>query len=99
MQTQGKIRHIGLSEVTPEQIERAQRSASIASVQNKYNLTERKSEATLRFCEQHGIAFLPWYPLAAGKLAHAGSGVQQFAAEQGLTSINSRSHGSCSDLR
>ena len=54
-------------------------------MQNKYNLTERKSEPTLRFCEDHGIAFLPWYPLAAGKLAHAGSGTQQFAAEQGLT--------------
>ena len=85
LQTQGKIRHIGLSEVTPDEIERAQRTVGIVSVQNKYNLTERKSEATLRFCEQHGIAFLPWYPLAAGKLAHAGSGVLQFAADQGLT--------------
>ncbi len=85
LQSQGKIRHIGLSEVTPEEIERAQRTVDIVSVQNKYNLTERKSDATLRFCEQHGIAFLPWYPLAAGKLAHAGTGIQQFAAEQGLT--------------
>ena len=85
LQEQGKILHIGLSEVTPEAIERAQTIVPIVSVQNKYNLTERKSEATLRFCEQHGIAFLPWYPLAAGKLAHAGSGVQDFAAEQGLT--------------
>ena len=85
LQTQGKIRHIGLSEVTPAEIERAQQTVDIASVQNKYNLTERKSEATLRFCQDHGIAFLPWYPLAAGKLAHAGSGVQQFAQEQGLS--------------
>ncbi len=85
LQTAGKIRHIGLSEVTPDEIERAQTVVPIISVQNKYNLTERKSEATLRCCEHHGIAFLPWYPLAAGKLAHRGSGVQQFATEHGLT--------------
>ena len=85
LQTQGKIRHIGLSEVTPEQIERAQATVPIVSVQNKYNLTERKSEATLSYCEQHGIAFLPWYPLAAGKLAHAGSAVQEFAAEHSMS--------------
>lgn len=85
LQTQGKVRHIGLSEVTPAEIERAQKTVDIASVQNKYNLTERKSEATLRFCQDHGIAFLPWYPLAAGKLAHAVSGVQHFAQEQGLS--------------
>ncbi len=85
LQQQGKIRHIGLSEVTPEEISRAQKAVSIVSVQNKYNATERKSEATLNFCSEHGIAFLPWYPLAAGKLAHAGSGVQEFAAEHGLT--------------
>ena len=85
LQQQGKIRHIGLSEVTPEEITRAQKAVSIVSVQNKYNLTERKSEATVNFCNEHGIAFLPWYPLAAGKLAHAGSEVQEFAAEHGLT--------------
>jgi pyridoxine 4-dehydrogenase len=85
LQANGKIRHIGLSEVTPNEIERAQKIVPIASVQNKYNLTERKSEATLRFCEINNIAFLPWYPLAAGKLAHAGSAVQEFAAEHGLT--------------
>lgn len=85
LQEHGKIRHLGLSEVTPEEIERAGKIVPIVSVQNKYNLTERKSEPTLRFCEQHGIAFLPWYPLAAGKLAHAGSGVQEFAAEKKLT--------------
>ncbi len=66
-QTAGKIRHIGLSEVTPEQIEAAQRIVPVVSVQNRFNLAERKSEATLRFCEAHGIAFLPWYPVDAGK--------------------------------
>ena len=85
LQARGKIRHIGLSEVTPEQIEQAQKVVPIVSVQNKYNLTERKSEATLRFCTEHRLAFLPWYPLAAGKFAHAASAIQEFAAEHGLT--------------
>ncbi len=62
-QTQGKIKHIGLSEVTPEQITEAQTIVPIASVQNRFNLFDRKSEPTLRFCEGHGIAFLPWYPM------------------------------------
>ena len=85
LQQAGKIRHIGLSEVTPEEIERAQKVVSIASVQNKYNLTEWKSEPTLRFCEQHGITFLPWYPMAAGKLAHSGHAISDFARENGMT--------------
>ena len=85
LQQQGKIRHIGLSEVTPEEIHRAQAIVPIVSVQNKYNLSERKSEATLNFCTEHSIAFLPWYPLAAGKLTQAHSGVQEFAAEHGLS--------------
>ncbi len=72
-QAAGKIRHIGLSEVTPEPIEAAQKIVPIVSVQNRYNLVERKSEATLRFCEEHGIGFLPWYPVNAGKLAKAAS--------------------------
>ena len=67
LQQAGKIHHIGLSEVTPEQIRQAQAVVPIVSVQNKYNLTERKSEPTLQFCEENNIAFLPWYPLNAGK--------------------------------
>ncbi len=70
-QQAGKIRHIGLSEVTPEQIEQAQAIVPVVSVQNRYNLGERKSEATLRFCEGHDLAFLPWYPIDAGKFAKA----------------------------
>ena len=62
-QTQGNIQHVGLSEVTPEQIIEAQRTVPIISVQNRFNLFDRKSESTLRFCEQHAIAFLPWYPM------------------------------------
>ena len=62
-QQQGKIRHIGLSEVTAQEIEAAQKIVPIVSVQNRYNLTNRAAEATVKFCEQHGIAFLPWYPM------------------------------------
>lgn len=70
-QEAGKIRHIGLSEVTPQEIEQAQAIAPVVSVQNRYNIVERKSDATLRYCEEHGLAFLPWYPMNAGKLAMA----------------------------
>jgi pyridoxine 4-dehydrogenase len=68
MQDQGKIRHIGLSEVNPAEIEQAQQIVPIISVQNRYSLADRRHEQTLNWCEQHGIAFLPWYPIAAGKL-------------------------------
>jgi len=68
LQVQGKILHIGLSEVTPAEIELAQRIVPIVSVQNRYSLADRRHEETLNWCEQRGIAFLPWYPMAAGKL-------------------------------
>jgi len=68
MQEQGKIRHIGLSEVTPSEIEDAQKIVPVVSVQNRYSLADRRHEQTLAWCEERGIAFLPWYPMAAGKL-------------------------------
>lgn len=68
MQAQGKIRHIGLSEVTPAEIEQAEKYVPIVSVQNRYSLTDRRHEETLTYCERRGIAFLPWYPYAGGKL-------------------------------
>jgi aryl-alcohol dehydrogenase-like predicted oxidoreductase len=68
LQAQGKIRHIGLSEVTPAEIEAAQRIVEIRTVQNRYSLADRRHEETLKYCQQHGIGFLPWYPIAAGKL-------------------------------
>jgi len=68
MQEQGKIRHIGLSEVTPAEIEDAEKIAPIATVQNRYSLADRRHEETLTWCERRGIGFLPWYPLAAGKM-------------------------------
>jgi aryl-alcohol dehydrogenase-like predicted oxidoreductase len=68
MQEQGKIHKVGLSEVTPAEIEEAQKIVPIVSVQNRYSLADRRHEQTLTWCEQHNIAFLPWYPMAAGKL-------------------------------
>jgi aryl-alcohol dehydrogenase-like predicted oxidoreductase len=68
MQEQGKIRHIGLSEVTPAEIEAAQKILPIVSVQNRYSLADRRHDQTLAWCEAHNLAFLPWYPIAGGKL-------------------------------
>src|SRR5271166_3722050 len=68
MQEQGKIRHIGLSEVTPAEIEEARKIVEVRTVQNRYSLADRRHEETLKYCEQQGIGFLPWYPIAAGKL-------------------------------
>jgi aryl-alcohol dehydrogenase-like predicted oxidoreductase len=68
MQQQGKIRHIGLSEVTPAEIEAARKIVPVVSVQNRYSLADRRHEETLAWCQARNIAFLPWYPMAAGKL-------------------------------
>jgi pyridoxine 4-dehydrogenase len=68
MQEQGKIRHIGLSEVTPAEIDAARKIVPIVSVQNRYSLADRRHEETLAWCEARNIAFLPWYPMAAGKV-------------------------------
>lgn len=64
LQDEGKVRHVGLSEVSVEQIEAAGRITPIVSVQNRYNLTDRRSEPVLEHCERHGIAFIPWLPIA-----------------------------------
>jgi pyridoxine 4-dehydrogenase len=68
MQEQGKIRHIGLSEVTPAEIEAARKIVEVVTVQNRYSLADRRHEETLTYCERQGIGFLPWYPINAGKL-------------------------------
>ncbi|HEX2832372.1 MAG TPA: aldo/keto reductase [Thermoanaerobaculia bacterium] len=71
-QKAGKVRHIGLSEVTVEQIERARNYFDVVSVQNRYNLGDREWEPVLDYCDRESIGFIPWYPLAVGKLADAG---------------------------
>jgi pyridoxine 4-dehydrogenase len=68
LQDEGKIRHVGLSEVSIAEIERAQRVVEIVTVQNLYNLANRKAEDVLDWCEAHGIGFIPWFPLASGRL-------------------------------
>ncbi len=85
LQDQGKIRFVGLSEVSVEQIEQARKVIDIVSVQNEYNITNRKSEAVLSYCEEHGIAFIPWYPVAAGKLAQPGGKLDEAAKQHGAT--------------
>jgi aryl-alcohol dehydrogenase-like predicted oxidoreductase len=70
---QGIIRHAGLSEVSVADIEAASKVFPVATVQNRYNLVDRESEDVLDYCEERGIGFIPWYPLAAGDLAKPGS--------------------------
>jgi aryl-alcohol dehydrogenase-like predicted oxidoreductase len=72
LQQQGKIRHIGLSEVNVEQIEAVRRMTAVATVQNRYNLVARESEAVLDYCTAENIGFIPWFPLATGGLARPG---------------------------
>lgn len=85
MQTAGKIRHVGLSEVTPEEIENAMKILPIVSVQNEYNIGNRKSEATLQFCEEHNLGFIPWFPVAAGDLAKPGGPLDEAAKRHEAT--------------
>jgi aryl-alcohol dehydrogenase-like predicted oxidoreductase len=73
MQEQGKIRHIGLSEVTPAEIEEARKIVEVVTVQNRYSLADRRHEETLTYCERQKIGFLPWYPMNAGKLLKSDS--------------------------
>ena len=79
LQQEGKIRHIGLSEVNVDQLEAAQKTATIVSVQNMYNITVRSAEPVLEACEAQGIGFIPWFPLAAGPLAAPGGPLQHIA--------------------
>lgn len=85
MRKEGLIRHAGLSEVGVEEIEAAGRHFPVATVQNLYNLGNRQSEAVLDYCEQHGIGFIPWFPLAAGGLTGPGSVIAGVAARLGAS--------------
>ncbi len=85
LQDAGKIRFIGLSEVSVEQIKQARKTAEIVSVQNEYNLGNRKSEAVLEYCEQEGLAFIPWFPVASGKLAQPGGKLDTLAKKHDAT--------------
>jgi pyridoxine 4-dehydrogenase len=85
LREEGKIRHVGLSNVSVGELERARRIVPIVSVQNRYSLAERSSEDVLETCEREGLAFLPWFPLASGSLARQGGPVDQVAERIGAT--------------
>src|SRR5579872_4111120 len=85
MQEQGKIRHIGVSNFTPDELSQARRIVDVVSVQNRYNLDDRRSEGVLEVCERDGLGFLPWAPVAAGALARPGGKLDEAARRHGVT--------------
>ena len=85
LQKEGKIGHVGLSEVSVEEIKQARKVVQIATVQNKYNLTDRASEKVLDYCETEKIGFIPWFPIASGKLAAPGGPVDKIVHATGAT--------------
>lgn len=89
MQEQGKIRFIGLSEVTPKEVEEVRKTVEVVTIQNRYSLGDRRHEATLNWCEGQGIGFMPWYPYAGGKLLRsdhpAASSLAALAERHGAT--------------
>jgi aryl-alcohol dehydrogenase-like predicted oxidoreductase len=84
-QDEGKVQHVGLSEVGVDEIEAAREVLPIASVQNKYSLGDRQHEDVLDYCEREGIAFIPWFPLDAGRLAEESGPVDEAAQRLGAT--------------
>jgi aryl-alcohol dehydrogenase-like predicted oxidoreductase len=84
LQQAGKIRHIGLSEVNSSEIKQASKVVPIVSVQNRYNLGDRAHEDTLKYCEQHQLAFIPWFPVGAGKLTQSGGPLEQLAKQHNV---------------
>jgi pyridoxine 4-dehydrogenase len=85
LQTQGKIKHIGLSEVSVAQIEHARNIVPVVSVQNRYSVADRAAEDVLEYCESKSIGFIPWFPLGAGKLAEKGGKLERAAAEMKIS--------------
>ena len=85
LQQEGKIRHIGLCNVGRAQLEQAMGMSQVVSVQNRYNLADRKSEKVLQACEEKGLPFLPWFPVGAGNLTEPGGRLDQVAKKHGAT--------------
>jgi pyridoxine 4-dehydrogenase len=85
LQDEGKVRHIGVSNVTVDQLRRAQSVAHVVSVQNEYNVADRRSDDVLEVCEAEGLAFLPWYPLGAGRLVGGRGPLARVAEKHGVT--------------
>ena len=80
MQKEGKIRHIGISEVSVAEVQRAQKTVTVVSVQNKYNISDRAHEDVLQYCAKNNLGFIPWFPMASGELSKPG-GVLDAAAK------------------
>ncbi|HXV05819.1 MAG TPA: aldo/keto reductase [Solirubrobacterales bacterium] len=85
LQDEGKVRYVGISNVSVEQLEQARGIVDVVSVQNRFNLADRHSEDVLERCEELGICFLPWFPLAAGDLAEPGGAAAEIAAAHDAT--------------
>jgi pyridoxine 4-dehydrogenase len=86
LQSEGKIKHIGLSEVSLAQVDNARKVVPIVTVQNRYSVVDRAAEDVLEYCEKANIGFIPWFPLAAGKVSAAGSALAAAAARLKITS-------------
>jgi hypothetical protein len=82
---EGKVRAVGLSNASVDQIIAAREIVAVSTVQNLYNLTNRTSEDVLDYCQEHDIGFIPWFPVASGDLAHAGGPLDALASAQGIT--------------
>ena len=85
LRNSGKVRHVGVSNFSVDQVERARAIVPIVSVQNHYNVAYRSSEPVIKYCERHGLAFLPFYPLAYGRLPHHNRALQKVARRYGAT--------------
>src|SRR5215210_1005996 len=85
LQEEGKVRHVGISNVSVEELEQARGIVEVVTVQNRYNLEDRHSEDVLEACEQAAIGFIPWFPLATGRLAEAGGPLDRIARERDAT--------------
>lgn len=82
---EGKVQALGLSNVSVEEVKAAQQVFPVVTVQNRYNATDRSSEDVLEYCEEQGIGFIPWFPVAAGDLARSGGPLHKLATERGIT--------------
>ncbi|CCQ44114.1 aldo/keto reductase family protein [Pseudarthrobacter siccitolerans] len=85
LQDEGKVRALGLSQVSVEELEAAGKYFTVSTVQNRYNLTDRSSEDVLRYSEENGIGFIPWAPISAGELAQPGGPLDEAAKRLGAT--------------
>ncbi len=85
LKSEGKINHVGVCNVNNEELARARQIVEVVSVQNRFNLTDRESEDVLGVCEQDGLGFMPWFPLATGKLASPGGTLDEIARARDAT--------------